>query len=60
MPVEIGRYALESARAVEYARPQPESMRARADDRGVALDPAAVEEGESLRPCGHGIRSPGP
>ena len=58
MLVEIGRHALEGARAVEHARRQPEAMGARADDRVVALEPFAVEEGEGLRPGGHGRFDP--
>ena len=53
MLVEIGRHALEGARAVEHARAQPKGVRARADERMVALEPFAVEKGEGLRPGGH-------
>ena len=55
MPVEVGGHALEGSRAVEYARAQPEGVRSRADEGRIALDPLAVEKGESLRPSGHGI-----
>ena len=55
MLVEIGRHPLEGARAVEHARAQPEGVRARPDDRVVALEPFAIEEGEGLRPGGHGL-----
>ena len=48
----------ESAGAVEHARRQPEGMGARADDRVVALEPFAVEEGEGLRPGGHRFLDP--
>ena len=58
MLVEIGRHPLEGARAVEHARRQPEAMGARADDRGVALEPFAVDESEGLRPGGHGRFDP--
>ena len=58
MLVEIGRHAIESAGAVEHARRQPEAVRARADDWGVAIEPIAVEEGEGLRPGGHRFLDP--
>ena len=53
MAVEIGRDALERARAVEHARSEPEGVVARPEDRRIALDPAAFVEGERLRPIGH-------
>ena len=59
MLVEVGRDAVESPRAVEDAGAQPEGVRARPDDRAIALDPFAVEIGESLRPGGHRSRTCG-
>ena len=53
MLVEIGRHPLEGARPVEHARAQPEGVRAGPDDRVIAFEPFAIEEGEGLRPGGH-------
>jgi hypothetical protein len=53
MLVEIGRHPFEGARPVEYARAQPEGVRAGPDDRMIAFEPVAIEEGEGLRPGGH-------
>src|SRR5208337_3879306 len=60
MLVEVGRHALEGPRAVEHARAEPEGVGARANEGRVALDPLAVEKGESLRPGGHSVRALGP
>ncbi len=53
MLVQIGRHPFEGARPVEYTRPQPEGVRASPDDRMIAFEPFAIEEGEGLRPGGH-------
>ena len=58
MLVEIGRHPFEGARPVEHARAQPEGVRAGPDDRVVALEPLAIEEGEGLRPGGHRLLDP--
>ena len=44
MLVEIGRHALEGARPVEHARSEPEGVRPRAPDRGVAFVPRAFKK----------------
>ena len=50
MRLEIGRNALESARAVEHRGPEPCRMRARAHDRHIAVMPAVLEERQRLGP----------
>ena len=49
VPIEIGRDAFESARAVEHDRAEPGRMRARPHDRRIALVPFTLEEGPGLR-----------
>ena len=48
VPVEIGRDALEGARAVEDRRAEPGRMGARPHDRRIAVVPLALEEGPGL------------
>src|SRR6185312_12447981 len=50
MEIEIGRHALEGARAVEHRGAGPGAVGPRAHDRHVALVPVAVEKSPGLRP----------
>ena len=53
MLIEVGRHALEGARAVEYAAAEPEGMAAGPENRLVALKPFAVEKSVGLCPVRH-------